>query len=105
MAEGELSPGPGWFAVQCAGAPDALRTRAAEYVDRRSEAEAGLRLAGAATDALATALAGGGDRRVALDLLAADALVTLALRACAESDPASLGAFAASLRHAGPPLR
>lgn len=96
-----MSAGLRWFAEQCAGAPLALRDRASEYLDRRPSAEPALWLAGAASDALDVALAGGGDRRVALDLLAADALVTLALRARADSDPASLGAFAASLRQAG----
>jgi hypothetical protein len=38
-----------------------------------------------------------GDRSVALDLLAADALITLALLAEAERAPQRLGDFAASL--------
>jgi len=38
-----------------------------------------------------------GDRSVALDLLAADALVTLALKAQAAHDPASLDRFAGEL--------
>jgi len=41
-----------------------------------------------------------GDRSVALDLLAADALITLALLAQAQEDPAELGAFAASILRA-----
>jgi hypothetical protein len=38
-----------------------------------------------------------GDRSVALDLLAADALITLALLAQAEADPGDLGPFAEQL--------
>jgi len=41
-----------------------------------------------------------GDRSVALDLLAADALVTLALLAQAEHAPAELGGFAAGILQA-----
>jgi hypothetical protein len=48
--------------------------------------------------ALEAAIHQGADRTVALDLLAADALVTLALLAQAESTPADLGAFAGQLR-------
>ena len=44
-----------------------------------------------------------GDRSVALDLLAADALITLALLAQAEQAPAALGAFATSLLQASRP--
>jgi hypothetical protein len=47
--------------------------------------------------ALDRVLARAGDRSVALDLLAADALVTLALLAQAEQAPERLGAFAAAL--------
>jgi len=61
-------------------------------------------LAGSARRALDRVLARGGDRSVALDLLAADALVTLALLAQAQQAPARLGAFAAAvLRDVSPP--
>jgi hypothetical protein len=46
-------------------------------------------------------LAHAGDRRVALDLLAADGLITLALLAQAERSPQHLREFAASLLDAG----
>jgi len=46
-------------------------------------------------------LARAGDRSVALDLLAADALVTLALLAQAQQAPERLGAFAAALLRDG----
>ncbi|HYC33936.1 MAG TPA: hypothetical protein VEB59_16720 [Gemmatimonadales bacterium] len=42
-------------------------------------------------------LAHPGDRSAALDLLAADALITLALLAQADRDPARLAEFAAGL--------
>ncbi len=54
-------------------------------------------LAGAGGKALDRVLTRAGDRSVALDLLAADALVTLALLALAQSSPDRLGAFAASV--------
>jgi hypothetical protein len=44
-----------------------------------------------------------GDRSVALDLLAADALVTLALLAQAQRAPDRLGAFASALLRDPPP--
>jgi electron transfer flavoprotein alpha/beta subunit len=61
-------------------------------------------LAEAGRQALNRVLALGADRSVALDLLAADALVTLALLAQAESSPERLGDFAATvLRDVSPP--
>jgi hypothetical protein len=47
--------------------------------------------------ALDRVLARAGDRSVALDLLAADALVTLALLAQAQASPERLGDFAAAV--------
>ena len=55
------------------------------------------RLAGAARAALDAVLARPGDRSVALDLLTADALVTLALKAQAACDPGLLAGFAGEL--------
>ena len=54
-------------------------------------------LARAGADALAVVLASAGDRSVALDLLAADGLITLALLWCAEHQPGQLAAMAQSL--------
>jgi hypothetical protein len=54
-------------------------------------------LARSARRALDRVLARAGDRSVALDLLAADALVTLALLAQAQSSPERLGDFAAAV--------
>ena len=95
-----------WLAEQSAGAPGPLRERAAEYLanwaNRANRANEPLseQLAWAARNALETVLAhpGKGDRSVALDLLTADALVTLALKAKAEEDPGGLARFAAELR-------
>jgi hypothetical protein len=52
-------------------------------------------LAAAGRRALDQVLGRAGDRSVALDLLAADALVTLALLAQAQASPERLGEFAA----------
>jgi hypothetical protein len=60
-------------------------------------------LAAAGRRALDHVAAHPGDRSVALDLLAADALITLALLAEAERRPEHLGEFAATLVHAGSP--
>lgn len=54
-------------------------------------------LAAAGQRALDRVLAREGDRAVALDLLAADALMTLALLAQAQQAPERLGAFAAAV--------
>jgi hypothetical protein len=54
-------------------------------------------LAAAASRALDSVVTHPGDRSIALDLLAADALITLALLAQAEDGPAELDEFATSL--------
>jgi hypothetical protein len=56
-------------------------------------------LARAAQQALAQVLTHPGDRSVALDLLAADALVTLALLAQAQHAPEGLSEFAGAILH------
>jgi hypothetical protein len=98
MAGGGLKPEDRWFREHSAGAPTPLRQRAEHYLERRTESDLSRRLAGAAQAALGAVLAHRGDRSVALDLLAADALVTLALKASALEDPAGLARFAAELR-------
>jgi hypothetical protein len=57
-------------------------------------------LATAATRALLEVLRQPAGRAAALDLLAADALITLALLAQAQADPARLGQFATALLEA-----
>jgi hypothetical protein len=84
-----------WLDRHTAAAPPALRERVYEYVGRiAGPAELPAALAAAGDAALASVLAHPGDRSVALDLLAADALVTLALLAQAETAPERLEAFA-----------
>ena len=87
-----------WLDQHTARAPDALRRRVGEYADA-APADGGVAdaLARAGATALERVLAAPGDRSVALDLLAADALVTLALLAQAEYAPAALGRFAAGM--------
>jgi hypothetical protein len=101
MAGDGLTAAQRWFTAHSDGAPAPLCERAGRYLTACGAA--GLpadQLAAAARDALAAALvpATSGNRSAALDLLAADALMTLALLARAEDDPATLAGFAAALR-------
>ncbi len=92
-----------WVDQHTVEAPDALRTRVREYALAARPAEplpAALALALAGREALNRVVAHPGDRSVALDLLAADALITLALLAQAEHAPDQLGAFATSILQA-----
>lgn len=90
-----------WLDAQLAGAPDELVARTREFIRREGGAVNAEALARAGDAALATAMAESSDRTAALDLLAADALVTLALAAQADADPDALRAFAARLRREG----
>lgn len=74
-----------------------LRSRVREYIAAQADAATPEALALSGRRALDRVLARGGDRSVALDLLAADALVTLALLAQAQASPERLGGFAAGL--------
>lgn len=73
-----------------------------EHAGSPDEAQLAESLARAGRRALDEVAAHPGDRTVALDLLAADALITLALLAQAEHQPERLGAFAAGLVRAAP---
>jgi hypothetical protein len=87
-----------WFDARSAGAPPALRARAAEHLGRiPATGTIASRLAAAATLALTGVLEQGRDRAAALDLLTADALLTLALLAQAEAAPGDLDRFAADI--------
>ncbi|HEU4828244.1 MAG TPA: hypothetical protein VFT04_03515 [Gemmatimonadales bacterium] len=99
MAEGRALTALGaWVEERTARAPAALRQRVLEHVAvTRSTGNAPADLARAAHRSLAGVLSAPGDRTVALDLLAADGLITLALLRQAEDDPSSLVAFARSL--------
>jgi hypothetical protein len=83
-----------WFEAHTADAPPVLRARMRELARGEGSAEG---LAAAAIGALAGVAAHPGDRTIALDLLAADGLITLALLRRATESPASLGAFGAEL--------
>jgi hypothetical protein len=95
VAEKELEA---WLRARTARGPAALRARVLEHArvpnDGATLAE---RLALAADRVLAIVEEHPGDRAIALDLLAADALITLALLAQAEAEPERLGAFAEGL--------
>jgi len=85
-----------WLASKIADAPPALRERVVELVGELEQGDEDLpdRLALAAKRGLDGVLVHPGDRSVALDLLSADALITLALLHQAEQDPSGLGDYA-----------
>ena len=87
-----------WLADHTREAPPLLRDRvvahAAAVTEGATDAE---QLALAAERVLAIVEEHPGSRAIALDLLAADALITLALLAQAESAPQHLGAFTEGL--------
>jgi hypothetical protein len=92
---------PDWLDRHTAAAPPALGARVREYalaVHTDEPLPATLALAG--QGALERVVTHPGDRSVALDLLAADALITLALLAQAQEAPGDLGSFAASVLQA-----
>ena len=94
----------GWLDRHTAAAPAALRRRVGEYaLAGPSDGPVAELLASAGSRALDQVAAHPGDRSVALDLLAADALITLALLAQAEIRPAELDGFATSLLKAARP--
>jgi hypothetical protein len=105
MAGGPLSAAR-WFESRSLGAPAALRERSRGFLedDVRTDDPAPV-LAGGAMRALRGALAEGHRRSGARDLLAADALLTLALLARAERDPGTLAGFAEEVRRAGLAVR
>ena len=86
-----------WLDQRTSQGPAALRLRVHEYARGANGATLPESLAVAAQAALAHVLTHPGDRSVALDLLAADALITLALLAQAETAPEDLEHFAASV--------
>jgi hypothetical protein len=89
-----------WLDQHTSHGPPALRSRVQQYARAVSDAPLPDRLASAAQAALAHVLTHPGDRSVALDLLAADALITLALLAQAETAPEELEAFAGTVLRA-----
>jgi len=83
-----------WLERHTSQAPPLLRARVLEYAAAASAPSLAGALAAAAQSALTQVLSHSGDRSVALDLLAADALITLALLAQAETAPEQLEQFA-----------
>lgn len=99
---GRVSTALAWAGLRTDGAPEALRARVTEWLATGDEAGEGAeQLLHAGRQALAATTGQPGDRSVALDLLAADALVTLALLHQAEHDPVGLEAFARAVRWGG----
>jgi hypothetical protein len=95
---------PAWLDRHTSRAPEALRDRVRRHLAGGPESDpTPAALAAAGRAALARVLVQPGDRTVALDLLAADALVTLALLAQAQRDPGRLAGFAAEVLRAGAP--
>lgn len=92
-----------WFTARTAGAPPRLLEASATWWHAASGNTAAARLADAGRLALDAAIAAGACRDAALDLLAADALITLALLAEAEADPMALGTRAIAIREAVTP--
>ena len=89
-----------WFAARTEGAPARLVAASAGWLHASAGATVGDRLTDAGHRALGAAIAAGATRDAALDLLAADALITLALLAGAEDDPMALRERAVAIRAA-----
>jgi hypothetical protein len=89
-----------WLDQHTSQAPAAIRARVEQYARVVSGSPLPNSLATAAQAALDRVLAHPGDRSAALDLLAADALITLALLAQAQTAPERLEEFATSVLRA-----
>jgi hypothetical protein len=86
-----------WLDQHTSQAPTALRARVRQYALVAAGTSLPHILATAGQTALDQVLSHPGDRSAALDLLAADALITLALLAQAETNPDRLDEFATSV--------
>ena len=86
-----------WLDRHTTQAPSALRARVRQYLPALNSDPLPQQMWAAAGTALDRVLSHSGDRSVALDLLAADALITLALLAQAQSEPEGLEEFAISV--------
>jgi hypothetical protein len=89
-----------WLDRHTSQAPAALRDRVKEFALLAPGGSLAATLASAGHAALARVLSHSGDRSAALDLLAADALITLALQAQAEDAPDRLEEFATTVLQA-----
>ena len=94
-------PWSDWLDWHTSQAPTALAARVREFALAASGATPALTLAAAGQSALEKVLSHSGDPSAALDLLAADALITLALQAQAQDDPGGLEEFATAVLHTG----
>lgn len=93
-----------WLDRHTSQAPAALRARVREHALAAGGTTASAEtIAEAGRRALDLVVDHPGDRSVALDLLAADALITLALLAQAQTAPGRLGEFAAAALGSGRP--
>lgn len=93
-----------WLDQHTSQAPAALRARVREHAGAAgTSSPLPVALAAAGRHALNRVVDHPGDRSVALDLLAADALVTLALLAQAQAAPEHLGEFATTVLQASRP--
>lgn len=93
-----------WLDLHTSQAPAALKDRVRDYAMACQSSSLQAGLAAAAQAALAQALGHPADRTAALDLLAADALITLALLAQSQDAPEHLEEFATQvLRSTRPP--
>jgi hypothetical protein len=86
-----------WLDRHTSQAPTALRARVREFALAATGESRATTLAAAAHAALERVVSHSGDRSAALDLLAADALITLALHAQAEDAPERLEEFASTV--------
>jgi hypothetical protein len=92
-----------WLERHTRRAPAVLRDRVAEFARSATGATPASALAAAGHAALNRVLAHPGDRSAALDLLAADALITLALLAQAQAAAEQLEEFATTVLRAARP--
>jgi hypothetical protein len=86
-----------WLERHTSQAPEPLRSRVLAYARRSVAPSRPEALAEAGHSALQQVLSHSGDRSAALDLLAADALITLALLAQSQTGPDRLEEFATSI--------
>jgi hypothetical protein len=86
-----------WLLQHTSKSPALLQARVQQYAAAASGPTLAGALSEAAEAALTRVLSHPGDRSIALDLLAADALITLALLAQAQTAPDQLEEFAVSV--------
>ena len=86
-----------WLLQHTSKAPALLQARVQRYAAAATAPTLADALSVAAEEALTRVLSHPGDRSIALDLLAADALITLALLAQAQTAPDRLEEFAISV--------